>query len=214
MRCLYCDKEIVKVNYKNILFEDDLLCVDCRKKLRINRKYVDLKEIKVETMYDYEEGIFKNLLMQYKECYDEALAKVFLYLLTDYINVKYHGYKMILVPSSDEKIRSRGFNHLELIYRECKLPIIDGIRMKQDYTQEGKNYDQRKTMIDNYIYDGELIDKALIVDDVLTSGSSILGVYRAIAKKASKIRAFSLSRKENAFNQINKCDRMIKRRII
>ena len=86
--------------------------------------------------------------------------------------------------------------------------------MKQDYTQEGKNYDQRKTMIDNYIYDGELIDKALIVDDVLTSGSSILGVYRAIAKKASKIRAFSLSRKENAFNQINKCDRMIKRRII
>ena len=208
MKCLYCDSEITKINFKTLFIQDDLLCTDCRKKLKINHKYIQLTGLKVETIYNYDEGIFKDLLIQYKECYDEALSNVFLYLLEDYIRIKYHGYKILLVPSCNEKISIRGFNHLRLIYKNCKLPIIDGLKMKNEFTQEGKDFSNRMAMMDNYVYDGDKLDKVLIVDDVVTSGSSIIGCYRAVRPKARKIKAFSLSRKENAFIYINKCDKI------
>ena len=60
-------------------------------------------------------------------------------------------------------------------------------------------------MVDNYICKDGNYKKILIVDDVLTTGSSILGVYKAIGSKADKIKAISLSRKENAFIYQEKC---------
>ena len=204
MKCLYCDSEIEKINLKYLLLEDDCLCPECREKLKIERKYIVLDRLKIETFYNYD-GIFKNLLLQYKECYDEALAKVFLYPLRDYINLKYHGYKVVFVPSSEEKIKNRGFNHLELIFNNLRLEHIDGLKMKENLIQEGKKLIERKKMENNYIYEGKKVKKVLIVDDVLTSGSSIKGVYKAIKPYSQKIMAVVLARKETAFISKNKC---------
>ena len=199
MRCLYCDKQITKLDFKNIFMEEDSLCIECRKKLKLNRKYVDLGPIKVETLYDYDQGIYKELLIQYKECFDEALSSVFLYLLKDYIKLKYHGYSILYVPSSKQKLETRGFNHLELIFKPLGFKDVKGLKMRENLYQEGKNLAQRKAMIDNYIYEGERVNKVLIVDDVLTSGSSLLGAYNAIKPYSNKIKALVLARKENAF---------------
>lgn len=199
MRCIYCGKEMAKFTLVSIFIKDDELCTDCRMQLKLNKKKINLGTLEVETLYNYDEGIFKELLIQYKECYDEALADVFLYLLDDYIRLKYHGYKILCVPSSEEKIRLRGFNHLEVIYGKVGLKRLNGLKMKEQLVQEGKNLKQRKMMINNYIYEGESVNKVLIVDDVLTSGSSMLGVYNAIKPYANKVKALSLARKENAF---------------
>ena len=167
----------------------------------------------VLTLYNYD-GFFRDLLIQYKECYDEALAPVFLYMLKDYIRLRYRGYKLLFVPSSKTKINERGFNHLELIFKDIKLDIINGLYMKEDMIQEGKNLSERKKIIDNYVYSGKKYNKVLVVDDVLTSGSSVLGVYNAIKPYANKVDILVLSRKENAFISRNKCDKIKKRRII
>lgn len=208
MRCLYCHSQITKLNIESIFLEEDVLCVDCRNKLKINKKMVDLKNIKVNTLYSYDEGLFRDLLIQYKECFDEALAPVFLYLLKDYIRFKYFGYKILFVPSSKRKIAERGFNHLEKIFEDVKMPKIRAVTMKQELIQEGMSLAQRKRMINNYIYEGDNIDKVLIVDDVLTSGSSVLGVYNAIKPYAKKISVLTLARKENAFIKQDKCDKI------
>lgn len=199
MKCLYCGNSINKLTIESIFLEEDLLCPKCRKMLKINKKDVKVKGLNVHTLYNYDEGLFKDYLIQYKECYDEALAPIFLYLLKDYIRFKYWGYKIVFVPSSKTKVETRGFSHLDAIFKDVETPRIEGLCMKEDLVQEGKNYVQRSKMIDNYIYNGDPINKALIVDDVLTSGSSVLGVYKAIKPYTKKIKVLTLARKENAF---------------
>lgn len=199
MKCIYCGSKIVKIDFKNLFICEDRLCLDCRNKLKVNKKYVDLGDLKVETFYNYDEGIFRNLLIQYKECYDEALSCVFLYILEEYIRMKYRGYKIVFIPSSKEKLKKRGFNHLELIFATVKLAKANGLEMKEELIQEGKNIKERRMMVDNYIYKGDDLDKVLIVDDVITTGSSILGAYQVLKPHCKRIRALALGRKENAF---------------
>lgn len=199
MRCLYCDKEMTKYSLSSIFIEDDLLCIECRNRLKINKSYLNIEELKVEYFYDYD-GIFKELIIQYKECYDEALYGVFLYMLKDYIKYKYHGYKIFLVPSSVDKLNKRGFNHLQLIFDEVGLDIVDGLRMKCDLIQEGKNLIERKRMVDNYEYVGDILNKVLIVDDIVTTGSSMLGVYKAIKNSSKKVKGLALARKKKTLS--------------
>ncbi|MBQ1306644.1 MAG: hypothetical protein IIZ64_02675 [Erysipelotrichaceae bacterium] len=194
MRCIYCDREIKKITFTSLFLERDPLCIECRRMLKVKRKNILLGELKTEVFYEYD-GIFKSMLLQYKECCDEALKDVFLYSLKDYIGIRYFGYHILFVPSSQKKRQMRGFDHLELIFEDVKLPRARGLRMKEDLIQEGKNARERSRMRDNYIYEGEKLNKALIVDDVITTGSSIVGVYEAIKDKAGHVRALSLANK-------------------
>ena len=194
MRCLFCDSKIEKYNLLSLFIEEDLLCLECRNKLKIEKIYSNISDLKIESFYNYD-GIFKQLLIQYKECYDEALYPIFLYKLKDYIKYKYFNYQILLVPSSINKLEKRGFNHLELIFKDVGLDIIDGLKMKENLIQEGKSLLDRKKMIDNYEYEGPKLNKVLIVDDVLTTGSSIMGVYKAIKPYTNKIKALTLARK-------------------
>ncbi|MDO4940411.1 MAG: hypothetical protein Q4E33_01805 [Erysipelotrichaceae bacterium] len=199
MRCLFCDKEITKYSIKSILLYEDELCPECRRLLKVNRRTVSVDKLKVETFFDYD-GIYRSLLIQYKECYDEALKNVFIYDLKEYIAFKYLGYKILYVPSSNKKIKERGYNHLELMFESLNFKKVEGLRIKEDLIQEGKNAKERKQMINNYIYEGSRQNKVLIVDDVLTTGSSIRGVYETIFPYANKIKCLVLASKRKRFH--------------
>ena len=152
-----------------------------------------VEDMKVEYLYDYD-SLFKTLLLQYKECYDEALKGVFLYKIDVFLRLKYLGYRIIYVPSTKDKADKRGFDHLREVFSPLGFKEIEGLRMKEELIQEGKDYKEREKMIGNYIYDGPYIDKVLIVDDVCTSGSSLKAVKRALYGHYGKIRALVLAK--------------------
>lgn len=199
MRCLYCGKKKTKESLTSFFLEEDPLCVDCRKQMAFQRKIIEVKGMKIETFYEYD-SLYKSLLIQYKECYDEALKDVFLYGIVDYINLRYHGYHLALVPSSIQKRKERGFDHLELMCEKIRLKRVKGLRMKTELIQEGKNAEQRREMEDNYIYEGEALGKVLLFDDVVTTGSSLMGTFWAIKGKTAKIKVLSLAYKSKGLH--------------
>lgn len=194
MRCLYCDEEINEYSIYSLLFEEDYLCQKCRKSLKYHYQKIMIEDMEVEIFYDYD-SLFKDVLLQYKECYDEVLKKVFLYKIKDYLMIKYHNYNIMYVPSSIKKREERGFNHLKEIFEELKLKEIEGIQMKEDISQLSKGYKDRLKMENNFIYKGNIHpNNLLIVDDVYTTGSSIKGVYKAMKPYCKKIKAVVLAK--------------------
>ena len=88
MKCLYCDAKIYKESLYSLFIEKDKLCSACREKIKQNHQIFIRDGIKIETFYHYD-SLFKDLLLQYKECYDEALKDVFLYGVKERIILKY-----------------------------------------------------------------------------------------------------------------------------
>lgn len=203
MVCLYCGEEIVNTSLYSLFIEEDKLCGKCRKSMVYKHTKFKVEDLKVESFYDYD-SLFKDILLQYKECNDEALKDVFLYKIQDYLKLKYFNYQILYVPSSKEKIEERGFNHLKLIFEPLHLKEVKGLKMKEELNQVGKNLAERKKMIDNYIYEGGQLNKVLIVDDMYTTGSSLKGVYKTIKPKCKEIRAIILGKSICLYKKIEK----------
>lgn len=194
MKCLYCDSEINTYTLYDLFFEQDKLCEKCRKKMSYHHQKFNLDGLEVESFYDYD-SMFKDLLLQYKECYDEILSEIFLFRIENILKIKYFDYKILYIPSSKKKLNERGFNHLRLIFQRLNFEEIKGLTMIEELSQENKNYLGRFRMIDNYFYSGKAYDKVLIVDDVCTSGSSLRGAYKTLKQKnCRQIRAVVLAK--------------------
>ena len=159
----------------------------------INRKKFVIDGLKCESFYNYD-SLFKTLLLQYKECYDEALKDAFLYKIDVYIKMKYYAYKVVYIPSSKKKIEKRGFDHLRLIFDYLGFKEAGKLILKEDLIQEGKNLKKREKMKSNYLFNGEYHKKILIIDDVCTTGSSLIGAYNALKNYGDDIRAIVLSK--------------------
>lgn len=193
MKCLYCDKEKENFSIYEVFFEEDLLCKDCRQAMKFKKRKFKLGGLEIESFYEYN-SLFKSILLQYKECYDEMLKDVFLYKIDLYIKLKYLGYKVIYAPSSKRKIEERGFQHLVLMFEDLGFKEVKGLMVKEEVVQEGRNLEQRKQIIENFYYEGPKLNKVLIIDDVCTTGSTLLGIYKAMKENAKTIKAITLAK--------------------
>lgn len=191
MRCLYCDQEIRKENLYSLLIKEDKLCPKCRKMMKFHHQRFEIDGIPVETFYEYD-SLFRDMLLQYKECGDEALGSIFLYGLCDYLKFKYHGYNILYAPSTLSKKKQRGFDHLEEIFGELGLDKVEGLVMKKELSQYGKNKSERGQMCDNYRFIGNYAGKVLIADDIITTGSTVKGIVNSLPKMA-KIKIIALA---------------------
>ena len=194
MRCLYCDEIVNKISFYSLFIEEDKLCIKCRKQLDMTRKIIERDGLKIETFYEYD-GLYKSILLQYKEAGDEALKDVLTYKISDYINLRYFNYGIIFAPSSKIKIEKRGFNHLEEMFKDVSLKRVTGLKMKNELIQENRSALERYKMKDNFVYEGPRYKNILIVDDVVTTGSTLRGIYECMFSQTNNIRLLSVAYK-------------------
>ena len=138
---------------------------------------------------------FSSLLIQYKETLDIELAPIFLERYSMLFHLLFFTYKLVLIPSSQSNIDRRGFNHLEEMFKDVSLKRVTGLKMKNELIQENRSALERYKMKGNFVYEGPKYKNILIVDDVVTTGSTLRGIYDCMFSQTNNIRLLSVAYK-------------------
>lgn len=182
-RCVYCKK-----------ISKEMICEDCQ--------YWKANEMVLEShyvLYEYNEAM-SEFMTSYKFQGNRTLAKAF---SSDINQVfKRLTYDMVIpIPLSKKRLADRGFHQVEKLLEDARIDY-DPILKKRRHTrkQSGKTKEERlKTIHSFYINqsDQDIIHQKtiILVDDVYTTGSTILQAKRyLLSKHAKKVITFSLAR--------------------
>jgi competence protein ComFC len=172
-KCLICDS-YVDSSLNNLITRNNFICAKCFDAMQPSIKIINVNGIKGISLFNYNE-FTRNIILNIKVNKDLKLAKHILTPLSNYLNERYEGFTIVPVPSTDKGNKARGFNHVEAIFSQLKMPIQSVFTKSSDYKQSSVNFNDRE-LIKKYIKlkpDADLPKKILIVDDIITSGSSL-----------------------------------------
>lgn len=194
MRCLLCLKEMGKGSIRDILWEEDLICEECRRQWERKDIRFQMDGITVRSDYVYNKA-FSSCLIQYKELCDEALKDVFVKEVRKKMKRRYHGYTLCMMPSSNSKVQARGFHHLQGMYESIGLPILDPFEKIDERDQKKAGRQQRQMMMkDIRLKEGiDLPKKIVLCDDTITTGSTLKGALACIDRARHKIQIYCVS---------------------
>lgn len=194
MRCLLCMKEMGKGSIRDVLFEEDIICEECRKQWEEKDISFMLDGIRVRSDYVYNDA-FSSCLVQYKECFDEALKDVFLYRKKKKIKRMYRGYTLCMMPSGRKKMEERGFSHLACMFECVGLPVIEPFNKKDERDQKQKGFMERRKMINNIVLKKgvNLPKKIVLCDDTLTTGATLKGALSAFDLTKHDVEIYCVS---------------------
>ena len=181
-------------DFIDILENDDPLCHTCRSYLTKIKFRMQFHGYKLYASYLYDDA-FAKILVQYKECFDEALKTVFLYPLRWWLTLRFFGYTVCYLPSSKEKIAKRGFHHLEKMFSLLSLRQLDLFEKVNDFDQKNRSVEERMKMSDNIVLKKNCVvpKKILLVDDTITTGASMLGALHCLKDYDCKIVIYVVS---------------------
>ena len=220
MKCLLCDKGLkTELTFTSLLCfkkEEELVCESCflsfesigdnhcpgcfKKGLSIicqDCQFWCKQGVKVEhvALFSYNKAM-KEYFSRYKFDGDYLLRKVFSKILQKELK-KYKGYQIVIVPLSDQRLKSRGFNQVEGLIKETGLPYQDILIKKEVDASSNKNRSERLlTEFPFVVRDGAIIPKCiLLVDDIYTTGTTVNRTKKLLLESGcQKIKTFSLVR--------------------
>lgn len=189
MICKVCNKEKNEFNILDpIGVNKHSLCNKCFNKLNVIYEKYKINDIKTLSIYSYD-GLVKELIYQFKGLYDYELKDIFLEYFIDDLEFKYLGYTLTYAPSSKEDDTKRGYNHVKEIFSCLPNKKVKLFIKKDNYKQSDIKYKDRNKIIDHIALIKENlkgIKRVLIVDDVLTSGSTLKACASLLYKEGIK----------------------------
>lgn len=192
--CPVCFQEVLQhQSFAHWLFQDALLCGDCLQKWEHVHYDLSLQGCSTHVLYVYNDFL-ENLLFQYKEGQDVALREIFFHEYRRWIEHTYRGYTLVLMPSSREKTQERGYHALLEMVKQIDLPYLQPFYKTENRKQSTLSFAQRQTIqtimrLDPAI---KLPQKALLIDDVCTTGATLQCAYQLLPKHTMEVRALVL----------------------
>jgi predicted amidophosphoribosyltransferase len=119
--CLSCCQPFTPSPIREILEGTPLLCDECLSKIVIKLEERNTFGFKTLFLSNYD-GIYKTWLMNFKEYGDVVLAPCFLATFLPLIRLRFPGRLFIPLPSSPDRVKKRGFAHLDLMLSSSHLP--------------------------------------------------------------------------------------------
>ncbi len=203
--CRLCMQDITTgQTFFDFLKQNALLCGNCRRQLEVLNQKTKIQSMPLHIIYLYNDFL-ENMIFQYKEGLDTALKDVFFYDAMNKINVRFRRYTIVLMPSSEEKTRERGFIPVKEMLSRCKIPIIEPFYKISNHKQSLQTYENR-VLISQVIkrnLNVRLPDtKLLLVDDVCTSGNTLASAYNLLKGHSYKIEGLVLCAHQRFINSV------------
>ena len=132
--CKICFKPFKTPSFYELLNRDNLLCPICSKQLEPQFISFEIEGIKGLAIYEYDDN-FKNILYQFKGCYDFELAPIFLNQYKEELHFLYSNYIVVPVPSYRGDDEKRGFNHVIEAFEYINLPMCSYISKTSPFKQ-------------------------------------------------------------------------------
>jgi len=172
--CKICFKKVSNNSLFNLFFKDCCLCSECQNKLIPIFKKFKVDGVNALAIYEYDDE-FKQLIYQFKGCYDIELSPIFLQRYKGEIKVRYRGFIVVPAPSYYEDDEKREFNHVIEIFKELNMPI-EKLICKANHFKQAEHKSKDRTQISEclcLLKNEDLKDKkVLFVDDVFTTGNT------------------------------------------
>ena len=224
IKCLGCGKDLKNLNIfdvcdkckKEIEFNNNRICAKCGKNVYglsnycFNCKNTPRHFDKASAPFLYT-GLIKRLIRKFKYKNSPYLATTFAKVLAqEYIKSDFDVDYVVPIPMHKDKLRKRGYNQSELLAREfCKivgLPLVVNYLIKtiDVDTQTHKTRDEREKLgkiykvIDKKFFVGK---KVLIIDDVITTGSTLDACAEVLG--ASKVYGLAIAHSKSKIKQIS-----------
>jgi ComF family protein len=189
-KCLVCSN-YVESSLNNLLSNNTSICQTCFASMKPIIKTVKIENIKGLLLYSYND-FTRSLILQIKANNDLELAKYILTPLKLFLKEKYKKYTLVPIPSTKSSNKARGFNHVEAIFSQLGLPVTNLFEKIDNYKQANIKFEMRNQVSNkiNLINRAEIPSKVVIIDDIITSGSSLKAVLSILKDTGVKDLTF------------------------
>ena len=180
MNCSFCGSEIMsKLGFDTIFKtkEKFRLCTECKEHLDIN-----VLEVGEYTLYYFSDYKFvKDDIYSIKYFGDVACALKFKNLFKRFLSLNIFDL-ITIVPANEIREIIRGFDHIEQICRICDINFekILGCEYREKQAKLHKERRENKYYIPPTVSKMEKVRTLLIIDDIFTSGNTLLGCAKTI----------------------------------
>lgn len=180
MNCSFCGVKIGdKLGFDTIFKtkEKFRLCAECKEHLDIN--VLEVGEYTLYYFSDYE--FVKDDIYSIKYFGDVACALKFKNLFEQFLSL--NTFELItIVPANEIRETIRGFDHIEQLCRLCDINFekILGCEYREKQAKLHKERRENKYYILPTVSKMEKVRTLLIIDDIFTSGNTLLGCAKTI----------------------------------
>ncbi|WP_088012451.1 ComF family protein [Gottfriedia acidiceleris] len=154
------------------VMENQKHCQNCIKYMSLK---LDMPLIINKSIFHYTNEV-KEWLNYFKFCGDVQLASIFASDLREYYENSFKNYKIVPVPLSDERLKERGFNQVEVLAQHAGLNLTNCLKRIHTEKQSKLNRYERlnRQQVFSFCGDEKIDNESIVIlDDVYTTGKTV-----------------------------------------